>query len=118
MTEMDLTEFCRQQTVQMTGIRDLKGKDHTWEFAPYPADVELAIKEWDTKATAERMGVAEHYAPLAALLVTDPKLNSDRLLAEFSGLVIREVVRRVLFFFLSGNLPPAAPWESQPPQTT
>lgn len=118
MTQVDLSAFGRQLPLEVTGVRDLAGVEHTWVINPYPADVELAIRAHDEEATKEHMGVSDHYAPIVALLVSSPKLEVDALKREFDAFTLREVVRRALAYFLSGSLPPPHPWENPLPPTT
>ena len=118
MTVLNMGDFCREFPLIVEDIEDLEGNRHTWTIKPYSADVELAVRELEKKGQEQNLTVGERYAPILALFIDKEDITPEWLTAHFSGFVMREVVKRVLFFFLFGSLPPTYPWESPQPQTT
>ena len=117
MPAIDLSEFAKKLPIHLTGIQDKEGNEVRWTIPPFMADVELAVRELESNATAQQMTMSQRYAAIVALLVSDPPLDKEWLVANFDGPTLQEVARRVFQFFLYGSLPPVSP-ESPQPETT
>lgn len=123
MPKLDLTGLIPQHTLEID-VAKFDGTAETWVIPPFDNETEHFYWQWQQSLLERRrqeqekaldmssdpvelarQTTAEIAAPLVAAVVKNVKLDPEKLVKEFPGIVLSRVAAAVTGFFLSGELP-------------